>query len=297
MGSALLLWSGSVALQLLAAVPLAIFLHQSYIIVHECTHGSFLKTKRANLLLGHIYGLLSLLPFYCRKYEHIRHHTWAGNLIHEPATRRAMAKFLSDDSWLDGALKVCWRLWIPILSVNEHLSLWALPYSKENGLSPKQLRNCFRSIALTVVGLVIVCFLLVYFETGLVAWLSIFAGIFLFFLLIEIYNLPHHLDAEVYDSDKAMPLWKHDALTRSGTDHGWISKLLFLNFNRHVEHHFYPSIPWDRLPEVTEVLSEKMPEPIVTHEEWVWNFRKRNAGIDVVFAKYLHFLRRRNADA
>jgi len=70
----------SVLLTLALAVPAAGFLVRSYIVFHDCTHGSFMPSKRANAWVGRIIGLLVYSPFEAWKHEHWMHHASAGDL-------------------------------------------------------------------------------------------------------------------------------------------------------------------------------------------------------------------------
>jgi omega-6 fatty acid desaturase (delta-12 desaturase) len=67
-------------LTLLLAVPAAGFLIRTYIIFHDCTHGSFLPAKRANRWLGTTLGLLVFADFQSWKHNHAVHHASAGDL-------------------------------------------------------------------------------------------------------------------------------------------------------------------------------------------------------------------------
>jgi omega-6 fatty acid desaturase (delta-12 desaturase) len=67
-------------LVLLLAVPAAGFLVRTYIMFHDCVHGSFLPSKRANAWLGTVLGLLVFTPFARWRYEHLIHHATAGDL-------------------------------------------------------------------------------------------------------------------------------------------------------------------------------------------------------------------------
>lgn len=66
------------------AIPLAIlaggFLIRIFIIFHDCGHGSFLKSRRANDIVGFIAGLLTFTPYYHWRWEHNIHHATAGHL-------------------------------------------------------------------------------------------------------------------------------------------------------------------------------------------------------------------------
>jgi len=61
-------------------VPAAGFLVRTYIVFHDCTHGSFLPSKRANAWLGAGLGLLVFQPFACWRHSHAVHHATAGDL-------------------------------------------------------------------------------------------------------------------------------------------------------------------------------------------------------------------------
>jgi omega-6 fatty acid desaturase (delta-12 desaturase) len=70
----------SVALALLLAIPAGGFLTRTFIVFHDCAHGSFLRSKRANAILGGVLGLVVWLPFQRWRHEHAVHHATAGDL-------------------------------------------------------------------------------------------------------------------------------------------------------------------------------------------------------------------------
>jgi len=67
-------------LTLLLAVPTAGFMVRLFIIFHDCCHGSFFKTIKANDRLGLVLGVVVLTPFYQWKHSHAIHHATAGDL-------------------------------------------------------------------------------------------------------------------------------------------------------------------------------------------------------------------------
>jgi omega-6 fatty acid desaturase (delta-12 desaturase) len=67
-------------LALLLAIPAAAFLVRSFIIFHDCSHGSFLASRRANLWLGRSIGLLLYAPFHRWRHDHAVHHATSGDL-------------------------------------------------------------------------------------------------------------------------------------------------------------------------------------------------------------------------
>jgi acyl-lipid omega-6 desaturase (Delta-12 desaturase) len=70
----------SVWITLALAVPAAGFLLRTFVVFHDCAHGSFLSTKRANLWLGRLTGLLVFQPFGNWRHNHAVHHGTAGDL-------------------------------------------------------------------------------------------------------------------------------------------------------------------------------------------------------------------------
>jgi acyl-lipid omega-6 desaturase (Delta-12 desaturase) len=70
----------SYLLVVILTVPAAGFLVRTYIVFHDCAHGSFLPSRRANIWLGMICGLLTFTPFAKWRHEHAVHHGTAGDL-------------------------------------------------------------------------------------------------------------------------------------------------------------------------------------------------------------------------
>jgi acyl-lipid omega-6 desaturase (Delta-12 desaturase) len=70
----------SYLLVLILAVPTAGFLVRTFIVFHDCTHGSFFRSRGANVWLGTICGLLVFAPFQRWRHEHAVHHASAGDL-------------------------------------------------------------------------------------------------------------------------------------------------------------------------------------------------------------------------
>lgn len=65
-------------------LPLAIlaggFLVRLFIIHHDCGHGSFFKSRKANDIWGFITGVLTFTPYQLWRWEHAIHHSASGDL-------------------------------------------------------------------------------------------------------------------------------------------------------------------------------------------------------------------------
>jgi omega-6 fatty acid desaturase (delta-12 desaturase) len=78
----LMYWSLSYSywLTLALAVPSAGLLVRTFIIMHDCAHGSFLPRRWANEIVGYITGVLTFTPFSLWRHLHAVHHATSGDL-------------------------------------------------------------------------------------------------------------------------------------------------------------------------------------------------------------------------
>jgi len=70
----------SYALTLALAIVASGFVVRTFIIFHDCTHGSFFRNKTANAVIGTIAGILTVVPYRQWKHTHSVHHATSGNL-------------------------------------------------------------------------------------------------------------------------------------------------------------------------------------------------------------------------
>jgi omega-6 fatty acid desaturase (delta-12 desaturase) len=78
----LMIWSIQISywITLALAFPAAGFLMRTFIIFHDCGHGSFFKSQKANDFVGRITAFLNFTPYYRWKHDHAIHHATAGDL-------------------------------------------------------------------------------------------------------------------------------------------------------------------------------------------------------------------------
>ncbi len=62
------------------AVPAAGFQVRTFIIFHDCGHGSFFKSQKANDVVGMVSGLFSLTPYFEWRHNHAIHHATGSDL-------------------------------------------------------------------------------------------------------------------------------------------------------------------------------------------------------------------------
>ncbi|WP_448206917.1 fatty acid desaturase [Azospirillum sp. sgz302134] len=67
-------------LTLLLAVPAALFLARLWILQHDCGHGAFFKSGKANDWVGRCLGVITVTPYEMWRRDHAIHHATSGNL-------------------------------------------------------------------------------------------------------------------------------------------------------------------------------------------------------------------------
>jgi omega-6 fatty acid desaturase (delta-12 desaturase) len=70
----------SVIAALLLALPTAGLLVRTFIIMHDCAHGSFFASRGLNDAVGFVTGVLTLTPFAQWRRDHALHHASSGDL-------------------------------------------------------------------------------------------------------------------------------------------------------------------------------------------------------------------------
>ncbi|WP_394821613.1 fatty acid desaturase [Pendulispora albinea] len=70
----------SYALTVLVAIPTAGSLVRLFVLQHDCGHGSFFASRKANEVVGFALGVLTMTPFQCWRRYHYVHHASSSNL-------------------------------------------------------------------------------------------------------------------------------------------------------------------------------------------------------------------------
>ncbi len=58
----------------------ALFVFRSFILLHDCGHGSFSKNQKFNDTIGVITGIMSFTPYFAWRHSHAIHHATSGDL-------------------------------------------------------------------------------------------------------------------------------------------------------------------------------------------------------------------------
>lgn len=78
----LMIWTLNISywITLVLAIVASGFLVRLFIIFHDCGHGSFFKSRRANRTVEFITGVLTFTPYGQWRYKHALHHATSGDL-------------------------------------------------------------------------------------------------------------------------------------------------------------------------------------------------------------------------
>jgi acyl-lipid omega-6 desaturase (Delta-12 desaturase) len=234
--------SVSYLLVLVIAVPASGFLLRTYILFHDCTHGSFLPTKRANAWLGVVLGLIVYSPFHSWRHNHAVHHATSGDL-----DRRGVGDVptltVAEYYALPWRKRTAYRLFRNPLVMFGVGPIWALmvaPRFVHRSDRPRIRRSVIATnVALgAIVGAL--CWLVGWQEFLLVqlptAWLAGSAGVFLFFV-------QHQFEDAYWESSDD---WTYADAALQGSSYLRLPKVLQFftgNIGVHHVHHLSARIP------------------------------------------------------
>ncbi len=265
----------------LATLLLPILFFNGFALMHEAVHRSLSPRRWVNDLIGVLGGAFCFLPFEPWRLMHIEHHQWAGNVDKDPVNKlrkdydpRRKTKYR--------ILSAIWRSWIPLLALMQHMVFWMYPL--------KQLRT----LTLDRKGQLVYAasyFIPAGIYLGLpLLWPEVFnfwnfaPGIALYLMLVEFVNLPHHLDLPTYRGKARLAVKDQYLVARSAVYPQVFSRWALLNFNLHLEHHLFPTLPWHELEKARVLVKPILGAGYNETTGGVWLFRHRRRSIDELLA-------------
>jgi omega-6 fatty acid desaturase (delta-12 desaturase) len=253
----------SLLLLLVLVLPAAGFLIRSFIVFHDCTHGSFLRSRRANNLLGVAIGLLVWLPFRCWQREHAVHHATAGDLDRR-GTGDITTLTVSEYRALPFRRRVGYRLFrnpAVMFGLGWLLVLVLKPRFVPRGARPR-IRN---SVLVTNIELALIVATLCYtlgwrdylLIQGPVFLVAGAAGIWLFYV-------QHQFEDTYWQGHRD---WRYDYAALEGSSYLKLPRLLQFftgNIGFHHVHHLSVGIPNYNLQEAHETTDRLQAVPELT---------------------------------
>lgn len=254
---------------LTASLSLAVLYFRAFSMMHEGVHGAILANRRGNDWAGLFYGALCFLPFTQWREIHLLHHQWSGNVEKDPV-RKITVLFRGKPTFLTGMMSFFWPTWIPAAAAMQNYVFWSE--------SLKRFRNGKGALAKISLALPVLLWASAFYLVGWTIVAAVLAPSILFYLaLVEMVNFPHHTDLPQHEGDIKAPLWEQHKTARSCFYPRMFEHFVLLNFNYHIEHHLYPTLPWHQLKGLNPVLRSKIPDYFYSNgNEWVVRNRRRS---------------------
>ncbi|HEV2075394.1 MAG TPA: fatty acid desaturase [Thermoleophilaceae bacterium] len=229
-------------LVLALSLPAAGFLLRTYIIFHDCTHGSFLHTKRANAWLGTVLGLLVYSPFQSWRHNHAVHHATAGDL-----DRRGVGDVptltVAEYAALPWHRRLGYRLFRNPLVMFGIGPIWALvvqPRLVSRSARPRIRRSVIGTNVVLALLVAAACLLIGWWQYLLIQWpaalLAGSAGVWLFYV-------QHQFEDTYWQSSEG---WSYADAALRGSSYLKLPKVLQFftgNIGLHHVHHLSARVP------------------------------------------------------
>jgi acyl-lipid omega-6 desaturase (Delta-12 desaturase) len=229
-------------LTLALAIPAAGFAVRSFIVFHDCTHGSFMGSKRANAWVGTIVGVLVFQCFRSWKLEHAIHHATAGDLDRRgvgDVDTITLAEYKSK-----GRLgRLAYRLFrnpLVMFGIGPFVAMLIVPRIPEKGMRPRVRNSILATNAALIVLIGALCWLMswqAFLEIQIpVLMISGATGIWLFYV-------QHQFEDAYWESAEH---WSYADAALRGSSYLRLPKVLQFftgNIGLHHVHHLSARIP------------------------------------------------------
>ncbi|MGB8214512.1 MAG: fatty acid desaturase [Anaerolineales bacterium] len=234
-------------LTLLLAIPTAGFMVRTFIIFHDCGHGSFFKSQKANDALGIFTGILNFTPYFEWRHSHAIHHATASDLDRRgvgDVMTLTVKEYLEAPWWKKAAYRI-FRSPIVMFTIGSFLafSVFARIPGPNGG---KRERASVWWTDLTLVILIGLLVWLIGWKTYLLVQLPVFmlgtsAGVWLFYV-------QHNFDPTYWERHGK---WEFVKAGFEGSSYYKLPPILQWftgNIGFHHIHHLSPKIPNYKLP-------------------------------------------------
>jgi len=226
-------------------LPLAIlaagFLARIFIIFHDCGHGSFFQSKRANQVIGSIAGLLNLTPYRHWRWQHALHHGTSGDLDRRGSGdiwTLTVQEYLKSNRWT----RVTYRLARNpvVLFVIAPLYLFVVHHRFASATAPPRERQSVRRTNLALLAVTALMSVVMGLRTFLLIQLTVLA--FTGALGVWLFYVQHQFEGAHWARGKE---WDYTSAALQGSSFYKLPKILQWftgNIGFHHIHHLSPRI-------------------------------------------------------
>lgn len=229
-------------LTLALSVLAAGFLVRIFIIFHDCGHGSFFRSKRANAIIGTVCGLLTFTPYYQWRHDHAMHHASAGDLDRRGSGdvyTLTVAEYLRMASWDQLKYRV-FRHPLVMLTAGPIYSFIVTQRFVLPNAGPRERRSVYAT-NITLLALIVIMSLTIGLWQFLLIQLpvALFAGA----LAIWLFYCQHQFEGTYWAHHDT---WDYEAAALQGSSYFKMPRVLQWftgNIGFHHVHHLSPRIP------------------------------------------------------
>ncbi|MEM7242172.1 MAG: fatty acid desaturase [Pseudomonadota bacterium] len=227
-------------LRLFAILPLGICLIFLFTLEHEATHKTPFASERLNEWMGHLCGLLILLPFTWFRYFHLAHHKYTNDPTRDPEllvgskpeTRWEYVKHISGIPVWIGQIRKIWDN-----ALGRKLGRYTPDKAKPRIIWEARIYLGFYALALTSLTV-----------SDLVIWLWV-VPLILGQPFLRLYLLAEH----------GRCAFVSNMLENTRTTYtSRLVRFLAWNMPFHTAHHILPNVPFHNLPKLNEVIADKL---------------------------------------
>ena len=278
---ALIFWAAHLALSwslplaLLLALPAAGLLVRTFIFMHDCAHGSFFASRRANDIVGFATGVLTLTPFAQWRRDHALHHASSGDLDrrgHGDVPTLTVREYLARSPRARLGYRIIRHPALLLLGGPFHLAIGQRLRGKSTATGTRQISSVWWTnvaiAALLAVGLVTVGWKTVLVAYALPYYLAAMAGVWLFYVqhqFEDAYWAPH--------DD-----WNYVDAALRGSSHLRLPAVLQWftgSIGLHHIHHVQPRIPFYNLQRCQDAVPAFQAVPPLTFRRSLDSLRLR----------------------
>jgi len=213
--------------------------HSLFVMIHETTHNLLFKSKSANLLAGIFANLPHILPSAVSfSRYHLKHHSFQG--IHEldaDLPDKWEARFINNSAWG----KAFWLFMFPFF----------------------QFRRTFRLKEIKPIDGWVILNWTAQVAFNVALWVFFGPKAFFFMLISFFFAVGLHPLGARWVQEHYLTL---DENQETYSYYGGLNTISF-NVGYHNEHHDFPSIPWNKLPELKKRANNYY-DSLYSHKSW-----------------------------
>jgi len=258
-------------ISLWVSLPLSVlaagFLVRIFIIQHDCGHGAFFRSQRANNVLGSLCSLMTLTPYAFWRRQHARHHGSWNNLDRRAASGldiysscMTLSEYLRLGRWQQRLYRLSRH---PILShlilpPAVFLLLYRIPFDAAKGW--RHERRAIYTTNFVLAGLFSGLGLAIGFGSVLAVQLPIM--IIASIIGVWLFSVQHQFECTLWASDAN---WSFATASLRGSSHLQLPRILQWftgNIGFHHVHHLNPRIPNYRLEACHRMIGGLQSAPI-----------------------------------